>query len=115
MIDDEPSVCDVLRAILEANGYRVLSAPDGPAGLALYHEHTGQISVVLTDMMMPAMQGAKVISALRKISPEVRILAVSGHAEPRKFGVTPEPGRLEFLAKPMKTTDLLQTLRRLLA
>jgi PAS domain S-box-containing protein len=114
VIDDEVSVCEIIGTTLEAYGYRALRAADGQAGIDLYREHTGEIDAVLTDMMMPGLQGPEVISALHAITPALPILAMSGLLEAEKLGFTAEPGRLQLLQKPMSSEDLLRSLHDLL-
>jgi CheY-like chemotaxis protein len=114
IIDDESAVRNVLRALLEAHGYRAIIAADGTEGIALYRERGAEVAVVITDLMMPAMQGAEVISTLRSINPAARILAMSGLIEPGGLGVTPEPGRLELLPKPVTSQTLLKAVHQLL-
>jgi two-component system, cell cycle sensor histidine kinase and response regulator CckA len=105
VIDDETSVREVTGTILRAYGYHVLLAENGPAGLVLYRQHHHEVSAVLTDMMMPLMQGTEVIHELRLINSDVRIVAMSGVVLERS-GLAEEPGRLAFLPKPM-TADML--------
>jgi two-component system cell cycle sensor histidine kinase/response regulator CckA len=114
VIDDEPAVRNVLRALLENYGYRTLVAANGTDGIALYRERSTEIALVITDLMMPAMQGEEVVATLRVMNPAVRILAVSGLIEPDKLGVVPELGRLDFLPKPITSLTLLTTVHRLL-
>ena len=115
VIDDEPGVREVAQVLLKAAGYHTLVAANGPDGLALYRQHAAGIAAVITDLMMPVMQGAEVIAGLRTINPAVRVLAMSGLVEADHVGVTPEPGRLEFLAKPMTGDQLVRALQHLLA
>lgn len=113
IIDDEAQVRDIARAALEAFGYRVLVAEDGAAGLALYRQHRQRVRAVLTDMMMPAMQGEEVIRELRLLNPDVRIVAMSGVIIERAE-ITEETGRLTYLPKPMTAQDLVGALQRVL-
>ena len=115
VIDDDLAVREVLGAVLKMNGYRTLLAADGAAGLALYREHSVEIKVVLTDILMPGMSGSEVIAALRELNPAVRILAVSGLVDAEEMGVPTESGRLELLFKPLTSGPLLEAVARLLA
>jgi CheY-like chemotaxis protein len=114
VIDDEACVREIVGDTLEAYGYRVILAPDGLSGIALYRQHASEIDAVLTDMMMPNMQGAEVIAALHGIKPDLPIVAMSGLIESQKFGLTPKAGKLEILKKPMNTEDLLRSIQSLL-
>jgi hypothetical protein len=78
VIDDEPPLRDLTRHLLENHGYRVLLAGDGAEGVALYAQYLDRVSVVLTDMVMPIMDGPATIRALRRINPRLPIVATSG-------------------------------------
>jgi len=65
-------------ATLEHFGYTAISAADGAKGLALYKARPGEIDLVLTDMLMPEMDGPSVIKALRSIDPTSKIIGMSG-------------------------------------
>ena len=97
--DDEAAVREITKQILEAYGYKVLLAKDGTEAVVHYAEKRGQVQVVFTDMMMPFMDGAATIRALRKIDPGVKIIATSGLAtsgqakEAAGLGVTLSPNR----------------------
>src|SRR5207253_376901 len=75
LIEDETAVRQVTRAMLEAAGYHVLLARDGAEGVRMYTQHQEQVRVVITDMMMPVLDGAATISVLRQINPRVLIIA----------------------------------------
>src|SRR6185369_692958 len=81
VVDDELAIREITKATLEAYGYRVLTASDGTEAIALYAQNKDLIQVVLTDMMMPYLDGAATIRALQKIDPQVRIIASSGLSE----------------------------------
>jgi len=112
LIEDDPGVRAVMGLLLTSGGFRILSAENGTAGLELYRQYRPLIAAVLTDLMMPGLQGGDVIRALRQINPEVRVIAMSGvliaGAE-----IVEEPGRLVFMAKPMSADDLVAALHRL--
>jgi PAS domain S-box-containing protein len=77
VIDDEESVREITRTTLETYGYRVLTASDGSEGLALYAKNS-DIALVLTDMLMPLIDGATTVRALHRIDPAAVIIAMSG-------------------------------------
>ena len=95
-------------------GYRVLTAADGSQGLALYAQHREEIGLVLTDMMMPVMDGAATIRALRKMDPGVRIIGASGLTANGKSVVKRGLGEKSFLHKPYAADKLLKTVRDVL-
>lgn len=114
LVDDEASIRHTTGQALEACGYQVLTAADGAEALAVYSEKGGEIDVVLTDMMMPLMDGASMIQALRRINPGVRIIASSGLNVAGMVSRAAEVGVHTFLAKPYTTETLLKTLQGVL-
>jgi CheY-like chemotaxis protein len=114
VIDDEASILNITSQTLQAFGYRVLTAADGAEAVAIYAEHENEIAVVLTDMMMPVMDGAATIRALVRINPLVKILAASGlNAD---AGITKGISTCvkHFLIKPYTAETLLRSLRMIL-
>jgi PAS domain S-box-containing protein len=114
IVDDEASIRTITGQTLAASGYRVLKAADGAEALAVYAGHKDEIAVVLTDMMMPVMDGHAFIHALRRMNPEVRIIAASGlNADGTVTRVTAS-GVKHFLTKPYTAATLLKTLHEIL-
>lgn len=105
----------ITRQTLEAFGYRALVAADGAEAVALYAARKDEIDVVLTDMMMPIMDGPATIQVLRRMNPDVRIIAASGFSADNRAARAGEAGVRHFLPKPFTAESLLQTLREVLA
>uniref|UniRef100_B8HRN4 histidine kinase n=1 Tax=Cyanothece sp. (strain PCC 7425 / ATCC 29141) TaxID=395961 RepID=B8HRN4_CYAP4 len=78
LVDDEANLLTITKTLLEDCNYRVMTASNGVEAIALYAQHQNEIGAVLMDMVMPGMDGAKTIGALRKINPLVKIVASSG-------------------------------------
>lgn len=115
VVDDESSILHITRQTLEAFGYRVLIAEDGAQAIGLYALNRAEVAVVLTDIVMPVMDGVGLAAALRRLSPDVRIVAASGFSSPANPARLAEVGIRHFLAKPYTAEALLETLRRALA
>ena len=115
VVDDEPAIRQIASTTLEAFNYKVLSASDGAEAIALFAQHRTEIKAVLTDLMMPLMDGVALIRALRKLAPDIRIIASSGLASNGKTAEVSREGAQAFLAKPYTASLLLQTLARVLA
>ena len=114
VVDDEASILTITCQTLLAFGYRVLKAADGAEAVALYARHEHEVAVVLTDMMMPVLDGCALIHALKRINPAVKIIAASGlNAEGNVAKVT-EAGVNHFLTKPYTAGTLLKTLQEIL-
>ncbi|MBX9854244.1 MAG: PAS domain S-box protein [Gemmatimonadaceae bacterium] len=114
VVDDEPSVRQITRQTLEAFGYRVLTARDGAEAVSLFAQKHREIAVVLTDMMMPVMDGLALIQVLLRIQPEVRVIAASGLNANGRTAKAADLGIRHFLAKPYTTELLLRLLREVL-
>ena len=118
VVDDESAIRNVTQRMLEKHGYRVLLAKDGAEALAVYAQHAGQIKLVLTDLMMPVMDGAALAAALRRLEPELPIAATTGDmaspAQQRKMAQLKDLGVTVFLIKPYGATPLLQAIHELL-
>ena len=110
VVDDEDAIRRVARHVLEANGYRVLVAANGAEAVALFAQNIGQVDLVLTDMMMPVMDGPATILALRQIRPDVRIIGASGIEHNSMLARAVGAGVKHFLPKPYTADVLLRTL-----
>jgi two-component system cell cycle sensor histidine kinase/response regulator CckA len=106
VVDDEIAIREIAKGTLEAYGYRALTAADGTEAVALYAQHKNEIKVILTDIMMPYMDGPVTIRALQKLNPNVRIIASSGLSENSKN----IEGVKAFLSKPYTAETLLNTI-----
>jgi CheY-like chemotaxis protein len=106
VIDDEMAIRDVTAATLKSFGYRVLTAADGSEGIALYAQNP-DVAIVLTDMLMPVLDGPTTIRALRKLNPRLRIIGMSGYTRQR-MNAAAAPDLL--LQKPFRAADLLNAI-----
>jgi PAS domain S-box-containing protein len=112
VVDDEESIREITRNTLLKRGYQVLLAADGREALALLAERDGQVKVVLTDIMMPVMDGPALVRALRQTKPQIKIIACTGlgpedhEPELRALGVE------SFLTKPYAPDKLFEALHR---
>ena len=100
--------------MLEVSGYTVLIASDGAEAVRIFQKHRDEIQVVVTDMMMPGMDGPSLVDALRVVDPGVRIIGISGVGE--RMGVTNFQALAlpVFLAKPFPIQKLLTALHDVL-
>jgi two-component system, cell cycle sensor histidine kinase and response regulator CckA len=114
VVDDEQSIREIARRTLEAFGYRVITATDGADAIAVYARRGNEIDVVLTDVVMPIMDGPATIRALRRMDSDVRIIAASGLGAHGGVARSVDEGVTHFLAKPYTAEDLLETLHRVL-
>jgi two-component system, cell cycle sensor histidine kinase and response regulator CckA len=112
VVDDETLIREITQTTLSTYNYRVITASDGVEAIALYFEHKDEISVVLTDIMMPSLGGLATIRTLLKIDPKVKIIAFSGLESNSKLAEA--AGVCKFLSKPYTTKELLHTIDRVI-
>ncbi|QDL12105.1 hybrid sensor histidine kinase/response regulator [Brasilonema octagenarum UFV-E1] len=113
IVDDEPSIQEITKASLEAYNYQILTASDGIEAIAVYAQHKNEISAVLIDMMLPALDGLTVMRTLEKINPQVKILATSGLMFTTKLPTVGNNVK-SFLPKPYTVKELLHALQQVL-
>jgi len=114
VVDDEQSILDITQQTLETFGYRVVTASDGAAAVAIYAKLAQEVAVVITDMMMPIMDGAVTIHVLKGINPSVRIIAASGLELVENMAKATSAGVFDFLQKPFTAQALLQKVREVI-
>ncbi len=114
IVDDEASIRQITRQTLESFGYHTLLAADGHQAVSLYTTYQSAIDVVLTDMMMPIMDGPATIKKLMEINPAVRIVATSGITANRELAHVSGQGVKNFLPKPYTAETLLRLLKQVL-
>lgn len=112
VVDDEKAIREITKTTLEACGFAVLTAADGTDAISLYAEHKNTIALVITDIIMPLMDGYATIRALKKLDPKVKILAVSG-LDKREKMFDGEPD-IAFLQKPYTSQKLLESVKALI-
>jgi PAS domain S-box-containing protein len=110
VVDDEPAILSITKIILEQNNYRVVSASDGPAALAIFAQQMHSIHVLLTDMSMPYMDGMALIRAIRKMKSDLPIIASTGQGEQEHVNERQSLGVHNFLTKPYNAEQLLATI-----
>ena len=114
VIDDDQSILLIIRQILESYDYKVLSAHDGTAAVQVFRERPGSVSLVLTDLAMPGMDGPTAVLALRRIDPGIPVILMSG-LPPSKG--SPEVAGLDLqgiVGKPFNSEELLMLIREVL-
>ena len=114
LVDDEPFILQMTSAVLEAAGYRILTAQDGSTALATFRQHRDDISAVLLDIMMPGVSGLQTLDELREIDPHVTVIACSGLRTTQREAAVFDHGAKAFLPKPYSDDQLLQLLTELL-
>ncbi len=115
VVDDEPTMCQILERVLTGEGYRVIIAGDGEAALSLFARHSPD--VVLLDLMMPGINGREVCRRIRESSTTTRIVYLSAKAVPiasleaKEFRTEADA----FIAKPASSKEILSKIRGVLS
>lgn len=115
LVEDEQALLEMTRELLEAYHYRVTSARDGAQAWLTFQTHRSSIDLVLTDLMMPVMDGPALIQAVKRISPAMPIVCVSGLSSEAKLAELNHTNVRALLQKPYTARDLLTTLHHVLA
>ena len=110
IVDDEENIRNAAEATLVRFGFRAVTAADGTDALAVYSQHKGDIKLVLTDLAMPYMDGNALVRALRKLDPQIKVIAMSGLISEEKIAELKGLGVNEFLPKPYSAETLLKSI-----
>ena len=112
VVDDERSIRETSRILLEHHRFQVLTAVHGEDAITQFLQHREKIKLVLTDVMMPVMNGVTLVRALRAIDPELKIIASSGLGDAAHGKELTALGVLEMLMKPYAGTELIAAVHR---
>jgi two-component system, cell cycle sensor histidine kinase and response regulator CckA len=115
LVEDDPALGELIRELLQENGYRVLAASNPRDALALAGRYVGGLDLLVTDIVMPGMNGKDLAGRLQETRPGLRVLYMSGYTA----DIVGHHGLLEggsvFLSKPFTEEALTQSIRRALA
>ncbi len=114
LVEDEPSVRDLIREALRKCGYQVLEAKNGVEACLVATQQTGFIHLLLTDVVMPAMSGRELAHHLLAIKPDLKVLFMSGYLDDIGVGSDMDERKTAFLQKPFTPEVLARTVRDLL-
>ncbi|MGD9781389.1 MAG: PAS domain S-box protein [Kiritimatiellia bacterium] len=114
LVDDEKSSRQLARRTLEKNAYRVIEARNGEEAVAAHERDPARIQLVVTDLMMPGMDGVELLRRLRQTTPALKAIAMTGGLSPAEMEQAMETESAEFLLKPFAASVLLETVCRVL-
>ena len=114
IVDDEPNVLNVCKFAIENEGYEVLAASSPMEAISIASEYPGQIHLLLTDVVMPDMNGADLANKLESMVPGLKTIFMSGYATDivTRRGVVDEG--VNFVQKPFTMADLVKIVRQML-
>jgi CheY-like chemotaxis protein len=111
VVEDEELLLDLLKEMLEDEGFRVLTAADGPQAVDLYRAEKDNVSLVLSDMGLPSMGGWEVLRQLKSINPSVKVILSSGFMDSRVRQDMVSAGAKDFIQKPYMPEKVIQKIR----
>ena len=114
VVEDEPAVRKLAVQVLTECGYQVLDAGDGREALEVGQQHEGPIHLLLTDVVMPHMNGKELAERLRAQWPELRVLYMSGYTDHVIAREDIEAGDVALLSKPFSMRSLTEKIRAML-
>jgi CheY-like chemotaxis protein len=115
LVEDEATVRSLLREILEEQGYSVIEAGDGAEALALFERSPGDVDLLVTDVVMPRMNGRELANRVRSISPRTRLLFISGYTDHDSVQAGAFPPDALFFQKPFTPDAFARKVRETLA
>jgi two-component system cell cycle sensor histidine kinase/response regulator CckA len=110
--EDESAVRKVAARLLRARGYEVLEAADGEEALLLAEENAGQIDLMISDVIMPGLDGPALLKAARPFLADAPVMFISGYAEAEFSKVLEGETGVSFLAKPIDITALAERVKQ---
>ncbi len=111
IVDDDSDVLNLLSDLLENHGYHVMPVNNALNAVDMFKANLTKINLVITDIVMPLVEGNDLIKILKNINPEIRILAISGFSD---TAILKDGSVDAFVKKPFEQTELLATIRRIL-
>lgn len=115
LVDDDEMVRGAAREMLRSIGYEVMCCNDGDEALSLYEQNGNGFDVVVLDIVMPRLDGVACLRELKRINPDIVVVAVSGYSDKAKETEILQEGARAFLRKPFHVSELTQTLSKALA
>jgi CheY-like chemotaxis protein len=115
LVEDGDLLRPMITDILESRGYTVVSAADGVEALALFADHDGTIDLLLTDIVMPRMNGRELAERLSAMNPAMKVLFTSGYPDDGAMLQLIASGDVAFIQKPYGGNELVAKIRASLA
>jgi two-component system cell cycle sensor histidine kinase/response regulator CckA len=114
IVEDESSLREYLKALLEEKGYNVLEACDGMEGVEMFGKQQQQIALVISDIGMPKLDGLGLLRKIMEIQPTVKVLVTSGLVDPEQQSEILRVGARDFLPKPYSGKEILLHVREII-
>ncbi len=114
IVEDEESLRELLKLVLEGNGIKVLQAADGVEAVEVFTAHKDEIEIVLSDLGLPRLGGWEAFLKMREINPELKGILASGFFVPEVKNEIIKSGARDFIQKPYNSAQIIKMIRNLL-
>ncbi len=114
IVEDEPAILKLNRLMLQRDGYRVLSASLPLEAIEIVQNYEGKIDILITDVVMPQMDGVKLADKIISIQPDINVLFVSGYAADVISDHAKSGKNINFIQKPFSKSELNKKLKEML-
>ncbi len=114
LAEDAEIVREMVEEILKNDGYEVFSYPDGQEAFSFFKENASRLDLVVTDIVMPRMNGKELAQQCRRERPDVGVLYMSGYLDSQLNTEEDLAGNTDFIAKPFRPAELLQKIEELI-
>jgi two-component system cell cycle sensor histidine kinase/response regulator CckA len=113
LVEDEDCIREITRRILEMHGYTVLTAANANEGIRVFDDYDGAINLVVTDIMMPGMNGRELVRRLNERAPGLKTIFISGYDCNVARADSPDP-KINYLQKPFTVDELARKIREVI-
>jgi two-component system, cell cycle sensor histidine kinase and response regulator CckA len=114
LVEDEPMLLELLKSVLEEDGYHIISALDGEEAVKIFRREGKHIRLVLTDMGLPKLGGWEIFERLCEIDANVKIILASGFVDSEMRDEAIKKGAIDFIQKPYVPNTILKRIREVL-
>jgi two-component system, cell cycle sensor histidine kinase and response regulator CckA len=114
VVDDEPMALKLVQSILEKRGFEVLASTSAKQAVELFEAERERIELLISDIVMPEMDGTKLASRLVAVNPDLPVLFMSGFLTESEIADTSAISQYAFIRKPFRPSTLVQAVRKML-
>jgi DNA-binding NtrC family response regulator len=114
VVDDEPMALKLVQSILEKRGFQVLASTSPMQAVKVFEAHSDRIELLISDIVMPEMDGTKLASHLVALNPDLPVLFMSGFLTESEIADASAISQYAFIRKPFRPSTLVQAVRKML-